>query len=95
MASFETLEGTLDGGLWFHYDAAGDVLYLRLQSKLDSPALGEETDDGFVLLRDESTDQPVGLTIVNWWSRFGHGDLPDSVAEIKRAMAPLAGKVAA
>ena len=56
MATTDTLEGTVNDVLWYHYDAANDVLYLRLRAKRDTPAVGEETDDGFILLRDEQTD---------------------------------------
>ncbi len=82
MASVESRERVIDSGLWFHYDAQSNALYLRIKSKLDALALGEETDDGFILLRDESTNEPVGLTIVNWPFCFGHGELPDSVTDI-------------
>jgi hypothetical protein len=95
MVTTETLEGTINSALWYHYDAANDVLYLRVRSTRETPAVGEETDDGFILLRDEQTDQPVGLTIVNWWKRFGQGALPDSIAEIQRRIEPWAQKLAA
>jgi len=95
MVTTDTLEGIIDSALSYHYDATNDVLYLRLLSHRDTSAIGEETDDGFILLRDESTDQPVALTVVNWWKRFGHGPLPDSLAEIHRRIEPLAQKLAA
>ena len=41
------------------------------------------------------SDQPVGLTVVSWWKRFGQGALPDSISEIQRRIEPLARKVAA
>ncbi len=95
MVAIETLEGLIDATYWFHYDASGDVLYLRLASKRDVQTLGEETDDGFILLRDAQTGDSVGLTIVNWWQRFGQGDLPDSLADLERQIEPWARKLAA
>jgi hypothetical protein len=83
-----TLEGVV-GVLWFHYDVDGDVLYLRLQSRREAEAVGEETPDGFILLRDMSTNKPVGMTVVNWWKRFGKGRLPDSVREFERRLHPM------
>jgi len=89
------MEGIINRNLWFHYDVDGDVLYLRFVSERDTPTLGEETPDGFILLRREDDDRPVGLTIVNWWKRFGTGNLPDSLEELGRLIEPLGGKVAA
>jgi hypothetical protein len=95
MVALDTIEGTINGAIWFHYSITDDVLYLRLQSALDREAVGEETDDGFILLRDSDTDVPVGLTIVNWWKRFGQGRLPDSLLAIEKQIEPWAGKIAA
>jgi hypothetical protein len=95
MVSLDTLEGIVNGNLWYHYDVNADVLYLRLDSERDTSALGEETDDGFILLRAEKTDRPIGLTIVNWWKRFGQGSFPDSITEIQQRIEPLAHKLAA
>ncbi len=94
MAVIETIEGVV-GAVWYHYDVADDVLYLRLEDRRSTPAVGEETDDGFILLREEATDQPVGLTVVNWWKRFGEGELPDSIREIQRRIEPLGKRIAA
>ncbi len=95
MVAPETIEGIINQTLRFHYDVDGDVLYLRLASERDVPALGEETAEGLVVLRREDDDRPVGLTIVNWWKRFGKGPLPDSLEELGRLIEPLGGKVAA
>jgi len=65
MAVIETIEGMVAGALWFHYDAGGDVLYLRLADRREAEAVGEETYDGFILLRDMTTNETVGLTVVN------------------------------
>ncbi|MBN2563726.1 MAG: DUF2283 domain-containing protein [Phycisphaerae bacterium] len=95
MVVTDTLEGTVDTALWYHYDMTNDVLYLRLASERQTPTISEETPDGFLLLRRESDGQPVGLTVVNWWRRFGKGDLPDSIKKLEHCIEPWAKKVAA
>jgi hypothetical protein len=91
----DTLEGTINGSLSYHYDVGNDVLYLRLRADMETPALGEENDDGLIELRDEQTGRLLGITVVNWWKRFGRGALPDSIREIQQRIEPLAGKLAA
>jgi hypothetical protein len=95
MVITDTIEGVVDEVLWFHYDLTGDVLYLMLASHRASRTVGEETPDGYILLKDVETDQPVGMTIVNWWKRFGHGALPDSITELQRLIEPWARRLAA
>jgi hypothetical protein len=95
MVTTDTIEGIIDDRLRFHYDLFADVLYLRLLAHEDTPTVGDLTDEGDILLRDEKTDKPVGLTIVSWWKRFGHGTLPDSINEIQKQIEPLANKLAA
>lgn len=95
MVAIDTLEGVIDARLWYHYDVGSDVLYVRLLAQRNTPALGEETDEGFILLRDETTDRPIGLTIVSWWKRFGVGQLPDSISQIQSRIEPWALKLAA
>ena len=95
MVAIDTIEGLINGVFWFHYSVGDDVLYLRLASSRHTDTLGEETDDGFILLRTEGTEQPVGVTIVNWWKRFGQGDLPDSLSAIEERIEPWAAKIAA
>ena len=95
MVKTDTLEGIIDDSLHFHYDMFADVLYLRLLSAEGAVTYGDINDDGDIVLRDESTDRAVGLTIVSWWKRFGKGSLPDSIAEIQKQIEPLAKKVAA
>lgn len=94
----DAIEGTIGSGpraLWFHYDIAGDVLYLRLAAERSSPSTGEETPEGLILLRRESDDRPIGLTVVNWWKRFGRGQTPDSLRELERSIEPWAQRLAA
>jgi hypothetical protein len=93
--TLDTIEGTLPPEMWFHYDVGNDVLYLRLQSKRRSITFGEETDDGLIFLRDTKNKAPVGITVVNWWKRFGKGSLPDSIREIQRKIKPLARRLSA
>jgi hypothetical protein len=95
MVMTDTLEGTVDGVLWYHYDIANDVLYLRLAAQRETPTVSEETPDGLLLLRSQADDQIVGLTVVNWWKRFGTGSLPDSIKELERNIEPWAKRVAA
>jgi hypothetical protein len=95
MVITDTIEGIVDGMLWFHYDLTGDVLYIKIASRREAHVIGEETPDGFILLRDAQTDESVGMTVVNWWKRFGVGALPDSIAEIQRQIEPLARRFAA
>ena len=95
MVITDTIEGVVDGSMWFHYDLANDVLYMRLASRREASAVGEETPDGVVLLRDAKAGEPVGLTVVNWWKRFGQGQLPDSITELQKLIEPWAKRVAA
>jgi hypothetical protein len=95
MVTIDTLEGVINGALWYHYDVGSDVLYLRFLSERNTAAVGEETPDGFILLRGESTDGPIGLTVVSWWKRFGAGVLPDSISKIQSLIEPWAKKLAA
>jgi hypothetical protein len=91
----ETLEGNIDQTIWYHYDVANDVLYLRLLSARDPPTVAEETDDGLLLLRRESDERIVGLTVVSWWKRFGDGRRADSIRELERSIEPWAARLAA
>ena len=95
MVVTDTLEGTIDNALWFHYDMTGDVLYLRLVRERDTATVAEETPDGFLVIRRENDNRAVGLTIVNWWKRFGKGALPDSIRELQELIEPWAKKIAA
>jgi len=94
-STVDTIEGTIPGELWFHYDVGNDVLYIRLESKRKAATFGEETDDGLILLRDKKSRKPVGITVVNWWNRFGKGTLPDSISEIQKKIKQLGKRIAA
>ncbi len=95
MVQIDVIEGIVDDVLWYHYDLADDVLYLRLLKHREAASYGEETDDGMIVLRREDNDEVVGMTVVSWWKRFGQGALPDSLREIQRAIEPWAHRVAA
>ena len=95
MVITDAVEGVVDEMLWFHYDLANDVLYVKLASHRESPSVGEETPDGFILLRERKNGQLVGLTVVNWWKRFGKGTRPDSISQLQRLIEPWAHRVAA
>jgi hypothetical protein len=95
MVTVDTIEGTINDVLWYHYDLTDDVLYLRLAQYRDTATYAEETDDGFLCIRRQDNDEAVGLTVVSWWKRFGSGRLPDSIRKIERAIEPWAKKVAA
>jgi hypothetical protein len=95
MVTTDTVEGIINGTISYHYDVFADVLYLRLLSDMETPSLGEETDDGLIELREEKSSRLIGITIVSWWKRFGNGVLPDSLRELHAKIEPWAGKVAA
>lgn len=95
MTTTDTIEGTIDGTVSFHYDVFADVLYLRLVDQMETPALGEENDEGDIELRDEAEGRLIGITVNSWWKRFGRGSLPDSLRELATRIEPWAGKVAA
>jgi hypothetical protein len=71
--SSSEISGVYNGVLRYHYDAGSDVLYLRLTRHADTEAYGEETDEGYILLRSVAGDAVVGMTIVSYWQRFGQG----------------------
>jgi hypothetical protein len=95
MVVVDTIEGTVGETLWFHYDIANDVLYLRLAEFRDAEVVGEETPDGLFLMRTLADDKAVGLEVVNWWKRFGQGTLPDSMHELAEVIEPWTARLAA
>ncbi len=86
----DTIEGTVDESMWYHYDLDNDVLYLRLASQRDVEAFGEETPDGYILLRTAG-DAIVGMTVVDYWRRFGMGMLQD--VPLKTLSASIAARI--
>jgi hypothetical protein len=94
MAITESLEGSA-GPLWFHYDLRNDVLYVRRLERREEETHGEESEDGLIILRSLADDAVIGMTVVNWWKRFGQGTLPDSIKGITARIEPWAKKFAA
>ncbi|MBU0607426.1 MAG: hypothetical protein KKI08_06040 [Armatimonadetes bacterium] len=96
VSAVDTVEGLINSILHFHYDIAGDVLYLRLASAMGKDSYSEETADGLILVRDMATDQPVGMTVISYWKRFGDrrplGDV--SLSELDASVAASAEKIA-
>ena len=95
MAVLDTIEGFLEPGLWYHYDVGSDVLYLRTDADRQTPTVSEETPEGYFLVRRESDDEVVGLTIVSWWRMSGGGALPDSISEFHERLEPWGKRLAA
>ena len=95
MVATDSIEGTIDQLLWFHYDIENDVLYLRKTDSRETATYADEQSDGTLLLLRQDDDQPVGITITNWWKNYGHGQLPDSLKDIEHTIEPFAKKVAA
>jgi hypothetical protein len=83
----DTIEG-LDNSIWYHYDLSNDILYLRLASKRHQEAFGEETPDGFILLRDDDATI-IGMTVLDYWARFGTGTLQETPLKILQASMAL------
>ena len=75
--SYDTFKGTARGDLVFHFDVPSDVLYLRFASMQGQEVFGEETPDGFVLFRNDR-DEVAGVTILDYWKRFGTGRVDDA-----------------
>ena len=95
MVKVDTIEGTVDETLWYHYDMGNDVLYLRLAAHRETPTYAEESSHGFLLNRRRDNDDVVGLTVVSWWKRFGTGKPIDSILELEQAIEPWARRLAA
>jgi predicted RNase H-like HicB family nuclease len=69
MVTTDTVEGIIDGTVHFHYDVPGDVLYLRLLAATEAATYADVTDEGDFLLRDQTSDRPVGLTVIEPWAK--------------------------
>lgn len=57
--------------------------------------VGEPTDDDLYVMRSADGVEVVGLEIVNWWTRFGKGERPDSMSELAHLIEPWVGRIAA
>lgn len=95
MIETNTIEGTIDSTLWFHYDLTADVLYLRKTDSRGVATYADEQPDGTLLLRRQDNDAVAGLTVLDWWNTHGSGTLPDSLSGIERSIEPIIQKLAA
>lgn len=66
------------------YDEAADVLYMTWGEP--RPSVGWEPQEDVVLHEDMLTGEPVGITIVNWRSRFR--GRPEAIVEALRKAIP-------
>ncbi len=89
----ETIEGMIEETCWFQYDMLDDVLYLHLESHRDAPTTGETDKEGARLLRHAETGEPVGLSVFNWWRRFGDGPRPDGLSALCEQIVPWARRI--
>ena len=91
MATLDTVAGTVDNAVTYHYDVGNDVLYLRrTDHPADAETLGEETDGGLIELREEETGELVGVTVVNWWKRYGDTSGVDSLRALRTGVERMA-----
>lgn len=89
-----SVEGVWGNALHYHLDLDNDVLYVRLLSKMDTEAYGEDTPEGFTLLRALDDDAVVGMVILSYWKRFGDGDVADATLRaIERPVERFAGRL--
>jgi len=58
--------------LWFHCDLENDILSFCPPDFRNRERCGEETEEGFTEFTTE-TGEFAGLSIVNYWRRFGQG----------------------
>jgi uncharacterized protein YuzE len=63
------------GKLWVSYDDATDVLYLSLGEPRAGITHEDEDDDSLLVRTDPQTGETVGVTILEYYSRFR--TLPD------------------
>ncbi len=89
----DTIEGISETGVWFHYDLAGDVLYLRRAESRNERTYAEESEEGNLILHREDDERVVGLTAVNWWKRYGSGFPPDSLRGLEQSIEPWADRL--
>jgi len=92
----DALQGILGDAIKFHFDLTSDILYLRLLEKAETPAYSEETDNGYMLVRDLKTDEVIGMTLLGYWKRFGQKALPEvSLEELQGMVQEVAARLLA
>ncbi|MEP6755079.1 MAG: hypothetical protein ABJA67_06240 [Chthonomonadales bacterium] len=80
----DTIQGVIPDNLWFHLDVSNDVLYLRKAETRNAIVFGEETREGFTLLRTDSGEY-AGLTVVDYWKSYGHGNIDSTTFGLIRS----------
>lgn len=88
------LTGVVNGVLWYWYDAAEDLLDVRLVSRRSTAGNPDPAPGGFTLLRDPASGAPIGMVVRGFWSRFGAGERPDRDL-LERQVSGLAAQLAA
>lgn len=63
-----------------NYDKRYDTLYVAFADKSNS--YGDDTVDGLIVMRDLTTDEITGLTILRFLSKYREGDLPVLPSEL-------------
>ena len=81
--ALSAIEGSIDDRISFHLDAENDVLYLRKTQFRNVRTFGEETPDGFTLLRTDAGEL-AGITVVNYWRDFGEGTVDSASMRLIR-----------
>lgn len=92
--TIDRLDGFVGEGIRYHFDVRSDVMYLRFADSMASESYGEETPDGFIVLRTLAGDDIVGVTVVGYWERFGHGRVEDTpVSEVVAGVRQVAERM--
>ena len=96
----DTIEGVWQDSLRYHYDVTGDVLYLRLISRLEDEVYAEEDENGVFVLRSLGDDSIVGMKIVGYWRQYGAegstlGELADWQQRLDDSVATVGRKLLA
>lgn len=89
------VSGVVNGSLWYWYDAAEDLLDVRLVSQRSSPGSPDPAPEGFTLLRDPVSGAAIGMVIRGFWARFGDSEEPPDRVLIEQQVSGLAARLAA
>ncbi len=94
-STIDTIEGKIGSDFDFHYDVGNDVLYVHRSADRETDAYGDEDDTGIIVRHRTSDDAIIGFTVINWWKRFGSGELSDSFQAISKQIEPLTTRLTA
>jgi hypothetical protein len=72
--AIETIAGSIDDGLLFHYDVFADVLYLTVADAAGEESYGEKDERGTHVMCSLRDDRIVGLTLLSFWRLHGQGE---------------------